>query len=66
VSPRNPTRSWSDRRYVRKWGLPADSLDPALQQRVAAALRCDAVITFGLSDVQWADFTETHWMGEAA
>lgn len=53
-------RRWSDVRYARKWGLPVEALDEAVQTRVAAELRADAVCTFGLTEHQWREFVDGH------
>jgi hypothetical protein len=53
-------RRWLDARYARKWGLPSNAFDPAMQGQAAAKLRADAVRAFGMTETQWLDFTAAH------
>jgi hypothetical protein len=53
-------RHWADVRYARKWGLPVEALDEAVQARVAAELRIDAIRSFGVNEQQWLEFVDAH------
>jgi hypothetical protein len=52
-------RRLADARYARKWGVPPEVSSEETQRRVAAELRCDAILRY-LTEQEWADFVEAH------